>query len=32
MQWLQDPKQSNVDNLIHVTSEAIRNFRKKIIS
>ena len=30
MQWFQDPNQSNVDNLINVTREASRHFRKKI--
>jgi len=29
MQWLQDPNQSNVDNLNNVTSEATRHFRNK---
>jgi len=29
MQWLQDPNQSNVDNLNNVRREAIRYFRKK---
>ena len=29
MQWLQDPKQSNVDNLNNVRHEASRHFRKK---
>jgi len=29
MQWLQDPNQSNVDNLNNVRREASRHFRKK---
>jgi len=29
MQWLQDPNQSNVDNLNNVRSAATRHFRKK---
>jgi hypothetical protein len=29
MQWLQDPKQSNVDNQNNVRREASRHFRKK---
>jgi len=29
MQWLQNPKQSNVDNLNNVRCEASRHFRKK---
>jgi len=29
MQWLQDPNQSNVDNLNNVKHEAIRCFRSK---
>jgi hypothetical protein len=29
MQWLQDPKQSNVDNLNNVRREASRHFRSK---
>jgi hypothetical protein len=29
MQWLQDPNQSNVDNLSSVRREASRHFRKK---
>ena len=29
MQWLQEPKQSNVDNLNNVTCEPSRHFRKK---
>jgi len=29
MQWLQDPKQSNVDNLNNVRREASRHFRNK---
>ena len=29
MQWLQDPSQSNVDNLNNVRSEASRHFRNK---
>jgi hypothetical protein len=29
MQWLQDPKQSDADNLNNVESEAVRYFRKK---
>jgi hypothetical protein len=29
MQWLQDPNQSNVDNLNNVRREAGRYFRKK---
>jgi hypothetical protein len=29
MQWLQDPDQSNADNLNYVGREAIRHFRKK---
>ena len=29
MQWLQDPNQSNVDNLNNVRSEARRHFRDK---
>jgi hypothetical protein len=28
MQWVQDPRQSNVDNLNNVRSEASRYFRK----
>ena len=28
MQWLQDPNQSNADNLHNIGSEAIRYFRK----
>ena len=28
MQWLQDPNQSNVDNLNHVRCEVGRHFRK----
>jgi hypothetical protein len=30
MQWLQDPNQSNVDNLINVKHEASRHFRNKM--
>ena len=30
VQWLQDPKQRNVDNLNNVRLEAIRHFRKKM--
>jgi hypothetical protein len=30
MQWIQDPNQSNADNLYNVRSEASRQFRKKI--
>ena len=30
MQWLQDPSQSNIDNLNNVRPEASRHFRKKI--
>ena len=29
MQWVQDPSQSNVDNLNNVRSEASRYFREK---
>ena len=29
MQWLQDPNQSNVDNLNNVKCEASRHFRGK---
>ena len=29
MQWLQDPNQSNVDNLNNVRCEGSRYFRKK---
>jgi len=29
MQWIQDPSQSNVDNLNNVTSDASRHFRNK---
>jgi hypothetical protein len=29
MQWLQDPNQSNVDNLNNVIHEASRHFRGK---
>jgi hypothetical protein len=29
MQWLQDPRQSNVDNLNNVRREASRHFRNK---
>ena len=29
MQWLQDPNQSNIDNLNHVRYEVVRHFRKK---
>ena len=29
MQWVQDPNQSNVDNLRNVRLEASRHFRKK---
>jgi len=29
MQWLQDPNQSNVDNLNNVRCEASRHFRNK---
>ena len=29
MQWLQDPNQSNVDNLKNAGREASRHFRKK---
>jgi len=29
MQWLQDPNQSNVDNLNHVRCKASRHFRNK---
>ena len=29
MQWIQDPSQSNVDNLNKVRRVASRNFRKK---
>ena len=29
MQWLQDPDQSNVDNLENVRREASRHFRNK---
>jgi len=29
MQWVQDPRQSNVDNLNNVRREACRHFRKK---
>ena len=29
MQWLQEPNQSNVDNLNNVRREANRHFRKK---
>jgi len=29
MQWLQDPKKSNVDNLNYVRREAVRQFRNK---
>ena len=29
MQWVQDPSQSNVDNLNHVRREASRHFRNK---
>jgi len=29
MQWLQDPNQSNVDNVNNVRREASRHFRKK---
>jgi hypothetical protein len=30
MQWVQDPRQSNVDNLNNVRREAIRHFRNKM--
>ena len=30
MQWVQDPSQSNVDNLNNVRCEVIRNFRNKM--
>jgi hypothetical protein len=29
MQWLQNPNQSNADNLNNIGSEAVRYFRKK---
>jgi len=29
MQCLQDPNQSNIDNLNHVRCEVVRHFRKK---
>ena len=29
MQWLQDPNQSNVDNINNVRLETIRHFRNK---
>jgi len=29
MQWLQDPNQSNVDNVNNISWEASRNFRNK---
>jgi len=29
MQWLQDPNQSNIDNLNNVRREASRHFRNK---
>ena len=29
MQWIQDPSQSNVDNLNHVRHDASRHFRNK---
>jgi response regulator of citrate/malate metabolism len=29
MQWVQDPSQSNIDNLNNVRREASRHFRKK---
>jgi len=29
MQWVQDPSQSNIDNLNNVRSEASRHFRNK---
>jgi len=29
MQWLQDPKQNNVDNLTRVRREVSRSFRNK---
>jgi len=29
IQWLQDPKRSNVDNLYHLRREASRHFRDK---
>ena len=29
MQWIQDPSQSNVDNLNNVRRDASRHFRKK---
>ena len=29
MQWIQNPSQSNVDNLNNVTRDASRHFRKK---
>ena len=29
MQWIQDPSQSNVDNLNNVRREVSRNFRNK---
>jgi hypothetical protein len=30
MQWIQDPSQSNLDNLNNVRQEASRHFRKKL--
>jgi hypothetical protein len=30
MQWLKDPSQRNVDNLVNVRREASRHFRNKI--
>jgi len=30
MQWIQDPSQSNVDNLNNVRRDAIRHFRNKM--
>jgi len=30
MQWLQDPNQSNVDNLNNLRQEGSRHFRNKI--
>jgi hypothetical protein len=30
MQWIQDPRQSNVDNLNNVRHEASRHFRNKM--
>ena len=29
MLWLQDPNQSNIDNLNHVRCEVVKHFRKK---